>query len=63
MKTTFVNKAKGFEMKFRYNFMISNDFIIKVNLRILLIIKRMINLNIDVNKDKEIAILMKFRVT
>ena len=45
-------------MKFRYNFIISNDFIIKANLKILLIIKRIINLIIDINKDKEIAILL-----
>ena len=57
MKTTFVNKTKKFEMKFRYNLIISNDFIMKINLKTLLIIKRMINLNVDVNKDEKIAIL------
>ena len=37
--------------------MISNDFIIKINSKTLLIIKRMINLNVDINKNEEIAIL------
>ena len=54
---TFINKMKGFEMRFRYNLVISNNFIIKINLKALLIIKRIINLIIDVNKDKEIIIL------
>ena len=45
-------------MKFRYNFIISNDFIIKINSRVLLIIKRMINLNVDINEDEKIAILL-----
>ena len=54
---TFINKMKGFEMRFRYNLVISNNFIIKINSKALLIIKRIINLIIDVNKDKEIIIL------
>ena len=37
--------------------MILNDFIMKINLKTLLIIKRMINLIIDVNKNKKIIIL------
>ena len=56
MKTTFINKTKEFEVKFQYNFMISNDFVMKIGLKTLLIIKRMINLSVDVNEDKEIAI-------
>ena len=56
MRTTFINKTKKFEIKFRYNFVISNDFVIKIDLKTLLIIKRIINLIIDVNKDEEIAI-------
>ena len=55
---TFINKIKGFKMKFRYNLVISNDFIIKINSKVLLItIKRIISLIIDMNKDKEIIIL------
>ena len=50
MKTIFINKTKKFEMRFRYNFEISNDFVIKINLKTLLIIKRMISLNVDVNE-------------
>ena len=53
----FINKMKKFEMKFRYNFVISNDFIMKINLKVLLIIKRVINLKIDVNENKKVAIL------
>ena len=52
----FINKTKKFEIKFRYNFVISNDFIMKINLKVLLIMKRMINLNINVNKVKKVAI-------
>ena len=37
--------------------MISNDFVIKINSKILLIIKRIINLIVDINKNKKIAIL------
>ena len=37
--------------------MISNDFIIRVDLKTLLIIKRIINLNVDVNKNERAAIL------
>ena len=48
---------KKFEVKFRYNFMILNDFIIKINLKVLLIIKRIINLIVDINENKEIALL------
>ena len=44
-------------MKFRYNFVISNDFVIRVNLKALLIIKRIINLIVDMNENKEIALL------
>ena len=44
-------------MKFRYNLVISNGFVIKINLKTLLIIKRIINLNVDINENKEIAIL------
>ena len=36
--------------------MILNDFVMKINLKTLLIIKRMINLNININKVKKIAI-------
>ena len=57
MKTTFINKMKEFEMKFRYNFVISNDFIMKINSKILLIMKRMINLIVDINKNEKVAIL------
>ena len=56
MKTTFINKSRKFEMKFRYNFIISNDFIIKINSKTLLIIKRIINLIVDMNENKKIAI-------
>ena len=45
-------------MKFRYNLIISNDFIMKINLKALLIIKRIINLIVDINKNKKIAILL-----
>ena len=38
--------------------MISNDFIMKINSKTLLIIKQIINLNVDVNKDEEIIILL-----
>ena len=55
MRATFINKMKKFEMKFRYNFVISNDFIMKISLKALLIMKRIINLIIDVNK--KVAIL------
>ena len=58
MKIIFINKMKKFEMRFRYNFMISNDFVMKINLKTLLIIKRMISLIIDINKNKKIAILL-----
>ena len=54
---TFINKTKKSEMKFRYNFEISNDFVIKINSRILLIIKRMINLNVDINEKIAISSL------
>ena len=37
--------------------MISNDFVIIVGLRVLLIMKRIINLIVDVNENKEIIIL------
>ena len=57
MKITFVNKAKGFKIRFRYNFEISNNFVVKVNLRILLIIKRVINLSVDVNEEVAISSL------
>ena len=57
MKIIFINKMKKFEMKFRYNFVISNDFIMKINLKILSIIKRIINLIIDVNENEKIIIL------
>ena len=43
-------------MKFRYNFIISNDFVMKINLKTLLIIKRIINLNVDVNKIEKVII-------
>ena len=56
MKITFINKMKKFEMRFRYNFIISNDFIMKMNLKFLLIIKRIINLIIDINKDEKVVI-------
>ena len=38
--------------------MILNDFIMKINLKTLLIIKRMINLSVDVNENKKIIILL-----
>ena len=57
MRTTFINKIKKFKIKFRYNFVISDDFVIRINLKALLIIKRMINLNVNVNKDERVAIL------
>ena len=44
-------------MRFRYNFVISNDFIIKINSKVLLIMKRMINLIVDINENKKIIIL------
>ena len=44
-------------MKFRYNFIISNDFVMRINLKILLIIKRIINLNVNINKNEKVAIL------
>ena len=44
-------------MRFRYNFVISNDFIMKINSKALLIIKRVINLNIDINKEIAISSL------
>ena len=43
-------------MRFRYNFMISNDFIMRINLKVLLIIKRIISLIVNINKNKEAAI-------
>ena len=46
----FVNKTKRFEINFRYNLVISNDFIIKINLKTLLIMKRIINLSVDINR-------------
>ena len=57
MKIIFINKTKRFEMRFRYNFVISNDFIMKINLKALLVIKRMINLNVNVNKKITISSL------
>ena len=36
--------------------MISDDSVMKISLKTLLIMKRIINLNIDVNKDEEIVI-------
>ena len=57
MKIIFINKTKKFEMKFRYNFVILNDFVIKINLKALLIMKRIINLIVNVNKNKKVAIL------
>ena len=57
MKTIFVNKTKKFEVRFRYNFVISNNFIIKASLKTLLIIKQMINLIVNVNENKKAAIL------
>ena len=47
----FYNKTKRFEMKFQYNFVISNDFVMRINLKTLLIIKRIINLNVNINKN------------
>ena len=44
-------------MKFRYNFEISNDFIMKINSQTLLIIKRIINLNVDINEEITISLL------
>ena len=38
--------------------MISNDFVMKVNSKTLLIIKRIISLNVDINEDKKIIILL-----
>ena len=58
MKTIFINKMRKFEIRFRYNFVISNNFVIRVNSKILLIIKRIINLIIDINENKEIIILL-----
>ena len=57
MKITFINKTKKFEMRFRYNFMILNDFVIKINSKTLLIIKRIINLIVDINENEKIIIL------
>ena len=57
MKTTFINKARKFKMKFRYDYVISNDFVMKIDLRSLLIMKWIINLIINVNENKEVAIL------
>ena len=37
--------------------MISNDFIMKINSKILLIIKRIINLIVDINENKKITLL------
>ena len=37
--------------------MISNDFVMKINLKTLLIIKRIINLIVHVNKNKKVIIL------
>ena len=56
MRATFINKTKKFEMKFRYNFMISNDFVMKANLKVLFVIKRIINLNVNVNKVEKVVI-------
>ena len=50
MRTIFVNETKKFKMKIRYNFVISNDFIIRAKLKFLLIIKRKIKLSVDVNE-------------
>ena len=44
-------------MRFRYNFVILNDFIIKANLKTLLIMKRVINLNVNVNKEIAMSLL------
>ena len=41
---------RKFKMKFRYNFEISNNFVIKIDLKALLIIKQIINLNFNVNE-------------
>ena len=37
--------------------MILNDFVMKINLKTLLIMKRIININVDINKDEKITIL------
>ena len=50
MKTIFINKTKGFEIRFRYNLEISNDFVIKINSKVLLIMKRIISLSVDINE-------------
>ena len=47
---------KRFKVRFRYNLVISNDFIMKINLKTLLIIKRVINLIININENEKIAI-------
>ena len=57
MKTIFINKTKKFKIRFRYNFVISDGFIMRVNSKTLLIIKRVINLIIDINENEKIAIL------
>ena len=44
-------------MRFRYNFVILNDFIIKANLKTSLIMKRVINLNVNVNKEIAMSLL------
>ena len=56
MRAIFVNKIREFKVRFRYSFMISNDFIMKINLKVLLIIKRMISLNVNVNKVEKVVI-------
>ena len=50
MKIIFINKMKRIKMKFRYNFIISNDFVMRANSKTLLIIKRIINLIVDMNE-------------
>ena len=57
MKTIFINKTKRFEIRFQYNFEISNDFIIRANSKFLLIIKRIINLNVNINEKIAISSL------
>ena len=44
-------------MKFRYNLIISNGFIMKINSKVLLIMKRIINLNVDINEKIAISSL------
>ena len=52
----FINKTKGFEVRFRYNLVISNDFVMRINSKALLIIKRMISLGVNMNEIEEAAI-------